>query len=71
VARVGWTRLSGDEVEPVIAMMLCRRFRTGVRPQPSRGDGVLTFSFQDPRVRQIWQIKKFTENLTVNRKIKL
>lgn len=68
MARVEWTRLSGEDVETVIAVMLCRRFPTGVRPQPSRGDGGIDLFVPRPDGAVIWQIKKFAENLTDKQK---
>ena len=48
--------------------MLCRRFPTGVRPQPSRGDGGVDLFIPGPEGAVIWQIKKFAENLTNSQK---
>ncbi|MFD9466913.1 restriction endonuclease [Streptomyces sp. NPDC060027] len=39
MSRVEWTRLSGDEVEEVVAVLLSRRHPDCVRIRPSRGDG--------------------------------
>ena len=66
--RVEWTRLSGEDIETVIAVMLCRRFPTGVRPQPSRGDGGIDLFIPGSEGAVIWQIKKFAENLTNSQK---
>lgn len=69
MARVEWTRLSGEDIETVIAIMLCRRFPTAVRPQPSRGDGGIDlFVPGSSEGAAIWQIKKFAENLTNSQK---
>lgn len=68
MARVEWTGQSGEDVETVIAVMLCRRFPAGVRPQPSRGDGGIDFLVPGSDGAAIWQIKKFAENLTDKQK---
>jgi hypothetical protein len=64
MAPVPWTRLSGEDIETVVAVMLCRRFPTAVRPQPSRGDGGIDLFVPGAGGAAIWQIKKFAENLT-------
>ena len=68
MTRVEWTRLSGEDIETVIAVMLCRRFPTGVRPQPSQGDGGIDLFVPGSGGAAIWQIKKFAENLTNSQK---
>lgn len=68
MARVEWSRLSGDETETVIAIMLCRRFPNAVRPKPSQGDGGVDLLVPVPDGSIIYQIKAFTGNLTGSQK---
>ena len=39
MARVEWTRQSGDDVETVVGMLLCSQRPNAVRVRPSQGDG--------------------------------
>ena len=39
MARVEWTRQSGEDVEAVVATMLCTQYPNAHRVQPSQGDG--------------------------------
>lgn len=68
MARVEWSRMSGDEVEELVAMLLCRRYpRAGV-VRASVGDGgidVIVPSGPGPDAPvEVYQVKKFTSNLT-------
>jgi hypothetical protein len=39
MARVEWTRQSGEDVEAVVAMLLCSKYPSAVGVRPSQGDG--------------------------------
>jgi hypothetical protein len=72
VARVEWTRLNGDDVEAVVGMFICSEFPNAVRVRPSQGDGGVDvfvpgeggFAVE----REVYQVKKYTENLTSSQK---
>lgn len=66
--RVDWARYSGEDIEQVIAMMLCRRFPNATRIRPSRGDGGVDVLVPIPTGYAVWQIKKFAANLTSSQK---
>lgn len=72
MARVEWTRLNGDDVEAVVGMFLCSEFPNAVRVRPSQGDGgVDVFVPGDGGFaveREVYQVKKYTENLTSSQK---
>lgn len=67
VARIEWTRLSGDDVEAVISMLLCGDNFDAWRVQPGRGDGGIdVFVPVDGTLnrRRVYQVKRFAERLT-------
>jgi hypothetical protein len=75
MARVEWTRQSGEDVEVVIAMLLCSRFPNAVRVRPSQGDGGVDVFLPGPagfgEERAVYQVKKYCENLTSTQKRKI
>lgn len=68
MARVEWTRQSGDEVETVVGMFLCSQFPNAVRVRASQGDGGIDIFVPGPagwgKERAVWQIKRYCLNLT-------
>ncbi|SKU94094.1 Uncharacterised protein [Mycobacteroides abscessus subsp. bolletii] len=68
LARVEWTRQSGEDVEAVVGMLLCSRFPNAVRVRPSQGDGGIDIFVPGPagwgKERAVWQIKRYCHNLT-------
>ena len=75
VARVEWTRQSGEDVEAVVAMLLCRRFPDAVRVRPSQGDHGIDVFIPGPggfsTERAVYQVKKYSSNLTNSQKRKI
>lgn len=69
MGRVAWTRLSGDEVEEVVAILLSREHPSAERIRPSKGDGGIDIllPLQDGTFR-VFQVKKFAENLKSSEK---
>lgn len=68
MARVEWSRQSGDDTEAVIAIMLCREYPNAIRPKPSQGDGGIDVLVPGEDGAAIYQIKGYTGNLTATRK---
>lgn len=72
MARVEWTRLSGDEVETVVGMLLCCQFPDAIRVRPSQGDSGLDIFVPGEagfgNERTVYQVKKYAENLTSTQK---
>jgi hypothetical protein len=72
VARVEWTRQSGEEVETVVGMLLCSKFPNAVRVRPSQGDGGIDIFIPGPagwgKERAVWQIKRYCDNLAGTQK---
>jgi hypothetical protein len=72
VARVEWTRQTGDDVEAVVGMLICSQFPNAVRVTPSQGDGGLDIFVAGPagyaNEREVYQVKKFCERLTNGQK---
>jgi hypothetical protein len=67
MARVEWSRQSGEDVEAVVGMLLCRRFPNAVRVRPSQGDGGIDIFIPGTagwaKERAVWQIKRYCANL--------
>lgn len=68
MSRVEWTRRTPEEVESVIAFMLCREFPNAIRIRPSQGDGGIDIMVPSPSGVTIYQIKSFAQNLTFSQK---
>ncbi|MFC1421300.1 hypothetical protein [Streptacidiphilus cavernicola] len=69
MTRVEWTRLSGDDVEEVVAIMVSRRHPQAVRIRPSRGDGGIDLLVPQPDgSHHVLQVKRFAQNLKANEK---
>ncbi|WP_157900980.1 hypothetical protein [Mycobacterium terramassiliense] len=72
MARVEWTRQSGEEVETVVGMLLCSKFPNAVRVRPSQGDGGIDIFVPGPagwgKERAVWQIKRYCDNLNGTQK---
>ncbi|MFJ2001616.1 restriction endonuclease [Streptomyces chartreusis] len=73
MARVEWTRLSGDEVEEVVAILLSRENQRATRIRPSQGDGGIDVIVPDGDGGSytVYQIKKFSQNLATNEKVQI
>jgi hypothetical protein len=71
MARVEWTRQTGDDVEAVVGMFICSDHRNAVRVQPSQGDGGLDIYVpceEGDEGREVYQVKSFSERLNSSRK---
>lgn len=68
MSRVEWTRRTPEEVESVIAFMLCREFPNAIRIRPSQGDGGIDIMVPTPSGVTIYQVKSFAQNLTFSQK---
>jgi transcriptional regulator with XRE-family HTH domain len=68
MARVEWSRLSGDEVESVLAILLCREYPSATRVKPSRGDGGIDIWVPSGESAEIFQIKGYTGNISSTRR---
>ncbi|MFF5144141.1 restriction endonuclease [Streptomyces sp. NPDC013157] len=70
--RVEWTRLSGDEVEEVVAILLSRRHPDCIRIRPSVGDGGIDLLLPQPDGgHHVFQVKKFAQNLKASEKTQI
>jgi hypothetical protein len=67
VARLEWSRLSGEETEAVLAVLLCREHPTAVRVKPSSGDGGIDVWVPDGESATVYQIKGYTGNIDSTR----
>lgn len=63
MARVEWSRLSGDEAEAVLGVMLCREHPTATRVKPSQGDGGIDVWVPEGDTAIVYQIKSYTGNI--------
>ncbi len=72
--RVGWSVLDGEQVETVLACMLCTEFVHANRIRASKGDGgidVLTPNSLEPNRLDVLEIKQFSQNLSAGQKKKI
>lgn len=69
MTRVAWIRYEGDDIEAVVSMFVCRENPTAYRIRPSSGDGGVDVCVPtgDGHV-EIYQVKRFAENLTSSQK---
>lgn len=66
---VEWTRLSGDAIEELVAVLLCRRFPAATLVRPSQGDGGIDVLVRlPPGGVEVYQVKKFYSNLEAGQK---
>jgi len=69
MGRVEWSALSGDEIEAVLSNLLYNAYERALRIRPSQGDfgiDVIVPAGSDPETWDVYQIKKFAQNLTTN-----
>ena len=72
MARVEWTRLSGEEVEELVAVLLCRENPNTTRIRPSRGDGGMDLMIPaSENSFEVYQVKKFASNLAPSQKAQI
>ena len=69
MSRIPWTTYDGEDVERVIAVMLCSENPSVVAVRPGRGDGGLDVIVPSGNgAHDVYQVKKFAENLTKSQK---
>lgn len=69
MAIVEWSRLSGENVEELVAILLCRKYPAATRIRPSTGDGGIDLLLPASQGgTEIYQVKKFASNLTTSQK---
>lgn len=67
--RIPWTRYSGEDVESVLATFISLEERDAIKIRPSRGDGGIDLIvYLDAETVDVYQIKKFAENLNSSQK---
>lgn len=67
--RIPWTRYSGEDVESVLATFISLEERNAIKIRPSRGDGGIDLIvYLDAETVDVYQIKKFAENLNSSQK---
>lgn len=70
--RIPWTRYSGEDVESVLATFISLEERGAIKIRPSRGDGGIDLIvYLDSETVDVYQIKKFADNLKSNQKIQI
>lgn len=70
--RIPWTRYSGEDVESVLATFISLEERNAIKIRPSRGDGGTDLIvYLDAETVDIYQIKKFAENLKNSQKAQI
>lgn len=70
IGEIPWSTKSGEEVEKLIAVYICKENPDAIRIRPSKGDhGIDLMDPSDPRKPvDVYQIKKFARNLTYGQK---
>lgn len=71
---IEWTRLSGEAVEDAVAMLLCGENFEATQVRPGKGDGgidVFVPNAADWSRRDVYQVKRYAENLTNSQKRKI
>lgn len=70
IGEIPWSTKSGEEVEKLIAVYICKENPDAIRIRPSKGDhGIDLMDPSDPRKPvNVYQIKKFARNLTYSQK---
>jgi hypothetical protein len=71
VSPIDWGRRSGDEVETVVGILLCRRHLHVERIKPSQGDDGLDVILRGDDCWTIWQVKKYADQPTSDQKSKI
>ena len=66
--RIPWSTYSGEEVEKVLATYICLENRNAERIRPSQGDRGIDLIVRKQDGIIVYQIKKFSANLTLSRK---
>lgn len=70
--RIPWTRYSGEDVESVLATFISLEERSAIKIRPSRGDGGIDLIvYLNAETVDVYQIKKFADNLKSNQKIQI
>lgn len=70
--RIPWTRYSGEDVESVLATFISLEERDAIKIRPSRGDGGIDLIvYLDAETVDVYQIKKFAENLKGSQKAQI
>ena len=70
--RIPWTRYSGEDVESVLATLISLEERDAIKIRPSRGDGGIDLIvYLDAETVNVYQIKKFAENLKSSKKAQI
>lgn len=70
--RIPWTRYSGEDVESVLATFISLEERDAIKIRPSRGDGGIDLViYLDAETVDVYQIKKFAENLKSSQKAQI
>jgi hypothetical protein len=63
MSRIEWTRLSGEDVETVVGVFLCREFPRARRIRPSAGDGGIDVLVPVEEGWDVYQVKRYATNL--------
>ena len=68
---IEWTRLSGEQVEELVAILINREYEKSTRITPSRGDGgidIISPDHDSSNGCEIYQVKKFSSTLNSSQK---
>lgn len=72
MGRIPWVRYSGEDVESVLATFISLEERDAIKIRPSRGDGGIDLIvYLNAETVDVYQIKKFAENLKSSQKAQI
>ena len=74
VGRVEWLALGGDEVETLLANLIYNHDGRAIRIRPSQGDygiDIIIPAAAKPEKWDVYQVKKFAQNLTSGQKAQI
>lgn len=67
--RIPWERMSGEEIETIVAIYVCRTRPNAQRFRPSQGDGGIDILVEnDDGTYDVYQVKKFATSLRSSQK---
>lgn len=67
--RIPWERMSGEEIETIVAIYVCRTRPNAQRFRPSQGDGGIDILVEnDDGTYDVYQVKKFATSLGSSQK---
>lgn len=68
MARVEWSRLTGEDIESIYGVLLAREYPRSTRLKPSQGDGGIDILVPGAEGYTVFQVKGYTGSISTSRK---